>query len=75
MKTGLGLSSCRWEENEEQDEEKQEEEEDEEEEEKDEEMLLAPLNMPLNANGWQTREGLQTARGSRAGEARNGSAA
>lgn len=67
------MSSCSWEENEE--EEKEEEEEDEEEEEKEDEMLLAPLNMPLNINGWQMQEGLKTAREFCAGKTQNGFAA
>ena len=46
-----------------------------EEEKKVEEMLPAPLNMPLDINGWQTRAGLKTARKIFAGKTRSRSAA
>lgn len=45
------------------------------EEEEEEEMLLAPLNMPLNVNGWQMQKSLKTAREFCAEKAKNGSAA
>jgi hypothetical protein len=60
---------------EEEEEKEEEEEEDEEEEEKEEETLLAPLHMPLNVNGWQTREGSNTEGEICAGKTQNGSAA
>lgn len=56
-------------------EEEEEEEEDDEEEEKEEEMLPAPLNMPLDVNGLQTRAGSETAREFGAGKTRGRSAA
>lgn len=56
-------------------EEEEEEEEEDEEEKKEEEMLPAPLNMPLDINGWQTRAGLKTAREFCAGKTRSRSAA
>jgi hypothetical protein len=56
-------------------EEEEEEKEEDEEEKKVEEMLPAPLNMPLDINGWQTRAGLKTARKIFAGKTRSRSAA
>lgn len=55
--------------------EEEEEEEEDEEEEKEKEMLPAPLNMPLDVNGWQRRVGLKTARHFSAGKTRSRSAA
>lgn len=55
--------------------EEEEEDEEDEEEEKEEKMLPAPLSMPLDVNGLQTRADLKTAREFCAGETPSRSAA